>query len=180
MAARPPIVVTVLNSQYLLDNEDGIYTQGMFRTERKSFRKLLMSPAVIAVILMSVETHAQDENETCPCFSYEEAESIFMSGEQLTAEKGSSDCNAEDYSVECKAEVIVWDQDYEVIAQASVEWFDFDPSRCVYIDTAGNPGVERNVRWPHPAPEATARACFNIISSVIAKSDTSGKCNTFP
>jgi hypothetical protein len=26
-AARPPIVITVLNSQYLLDYEDGIYTQ---------------------------------------------------------------------------------------------------------------------------------------------------------
>ena len=25
MAARPPIVVSVLNSQYLFDNEDGIY-----------------------------------------------------------------------------------------------------------------------------------------------------------
>ena len=164
-------------------NPDSPYTQDMAQVERKSLRELLMFPAVFTVVLMSVismETHAQDEKETCPCFSYEEVESIFMSGEQLTAEKGSSFCNAEDYSVECKAEVIVWDQDYEVIARASVEWFDFDPSRCDYIDTAGNPGVERNVRWPHPAPEVTARACFNIISNVIAKSDTSGKCNTYP
>jgi len=139
--------------------------------------------AVFAVVLMSlvsIEAHAQDENNSCPCFSYEEVESIFLRGEQLTAEEGVSACHTEDYSVECNAEVVVWDQDYAIIAQASVEWFDFDPSHCDYIDTVGNPGVERNVSWPHPAPEAVARACFNIISSVIAKSDTSGKCDTYP
>jgi hypothetical protein len=164
-------------------NPDPTYTQGMARTERKSLRKLSMIPAVSAVVLMSLisrEILTQDENETCPCFSYEEVESIFLSGEQLAVEGGTSNCSAEDYDVECKAEVIVWDQNYETIAQASVKWYDFDPSRCDYIDTTGNPGVERNVTWPHPAPEATARACFNIISSVIAKSDTSGKCNTYP
>jgi hypothetical protein len=155
----------------------------MTQADRQSSRKLLVTPAVFTVVLISLismETHAQDENETCPCFSYEEVESIFLRGEQLTVEQGQSSCNAEDYSVECKAEVVILDQNYEIIAQARVIWFDFDPSRCDYIDTADNPGVERNVKWPHPAPEVTARSCFNIISSVIAKSDTSGKCNTYP
>ena len=155
----------------------------MARAKRKSFCKLFIFPAVFAVVLMSyisMEIHAQDENEICPCFSYEEVESIFLSGEQLTAEEGVIACSTADYSVECNAEVTVWDQDYAIIAQARVEWFDFDPSRCDYIDIAGNSGVERNIEWPHPAPEAAARACFNIISSVIAKSDTSGRCETYP
>jgi hypothetical protein len=139
--------------------------------------------AVIATILtgvISMETLAQDESESCPCFSYEEVESIFLRGEQMTAEEGMSSCQTEDFSVECNAEVVIWDQDFTVIAQASINWFDFDPSHCGYIDTVGNPGVERNVSWPHPAPEAIARACFDIIASVIAKSDTSGKCETYP
>ncbi len=139
--------------------------------------------AVFAVVLMSfisMETPAQDENETCPCFSYEEVESIFLRGEQLAEEEGVDACSTQDYTVECNAEVVVWDQDYAVIAQARVDWFDFDPSRCEYIDTASDPVVERNVSWPHPAPEAVARACFNIISSVIAKLDTTGKCETYP
>jgi hypothetical protein len=155
----------------------------MARTERKSLRKLLMIPAVSAAVLMSLisrEILTQDENETCPCFSYEEVESTFLSGEKLAAEEGTSSCSAEDYHVEFSAEVIVWDQNYATIAQASVKWYDFDPSRCDYIDSTGNPGVERNFTWPHPAPEATVRACFNIISGVIAKLDTSGKCNTYP
>ncbi len=138
---------------------------------------------LVAVLLMSLtgmQTHAQDDNETCPCFSYEEVESMFLRGDKLTWEEGEISCRAEDYSVECNAEVIILDQDFEVIAEASVAWFDFDPSRCEYNDATGNPGVERDVKWPHPAPEATARACFNIISSVIAKSDSSGKCNTYP
>ena len=155
----------------------------MARTERKSHGKLLMFKAVSVAALMSLismETHAQDENESCPCFSYEEVDEMFQRGEQLTWEEGEISCRAEDYSVERSAEVILWDQDYSVLAQARVEWFDFDPSGCDYTDASGNPGVERNVKWPHPAPEATARACFNIISSVIAKSDTSGKCSTYP
>ena len=142
-----------------------------------------MFPAVSAVVLMSLislETYAQDESETCPCFSYEEAESIFLSSEHLTEEQGMSNCSAQDYSVECSAEVTVWDQDYTIVAQARVDWFDIDPGGCEYIDTTGDPDVQRKVRWPHPAPEATARACFNIISSVIAKSDISGKCDTYP
>ena len=155
----------------------------MARAGRKSHGKLLMFKAISVVVLMSLismETHAQDNNESCPCFSYEEVEEMFHRGDQLTWEEGEISCLAEDYSVECKAEVIIWDQDYSVIAQARVEWFDVDPGGCDYIDVTGNPGVERNVKWPHPAPEATARACFNIISSVIAESDTSGKCITYP
>jgi hypothetical protein len=155
----------------------------MVLAERKSFHKLLMFPAVSAMVLMSLinlESRAQDVNETCPCFNYEEVESIFLSGVHLTEEEGMSDCSTEDYSVECNAEIVVWDQNYTIVAQARVDWFDFDPGGCKYIDTASDPAVERNVSWPHPAPEATARACFNIITSVIAKSDTSGKCNTFP
>ncbi len=155
----------------------------MTQAERQSFLKLLMIPALFAAILMSLismKAHAQDESETCPCFTLEEVESIFIRGEQITADEGTSECSAEDYSVECKAEIVIWDQNYEVIAQARVDWFDFDPSRCEYTDTTGNPGVERSIKWPHPAPEALARSCFDIISSVIAKSDTSGKCNTYP
>lgn len=138
---------------------------------------------VFAVVLMSfisMESQAQDDQETCPCFSYEEVEAIFQRGAQLAEEEGVSACHTEDYSVECNAEVVIWDQNYELVAQARIDWFDFDPSRCEYIDIAGNPGVERNVSWPHPAPEATARACYNIISRVIAKLDTSGKCETYP
>ena len=155
----------------------------MARTERKSLSRLLTIPALSAMVLMSLisrESLTQDENETCPCFSYEEVESIFLSGKKLAEAGGSSSCSAEDYNVEISAEVIVWDQDFATIAQVSVKWYDFDPSRCEYSDSTGNPGVERNVTWPHPAPEATARACFNIISSVIAKSDTAGICITHP
>ena len=155
----------------------------MAQAKRNSLRKWFMVPAVFAVVLMylfGMEANAQEQDATCPCFNYEEVESIFLRGEQLAAEEGVGGCNAEDYSVECRAEVIIWDQNYAIIAQASVVWFDFDPSRCDYIDTTADPAVERNERWPHPAPEATARACFDIISSVIAKSDTSGKCNTYP
>ena len=139
--------------------------------------------AVLGVVLMSfisMEAHAQDESESCPCFSYEEVEAIFLRGQQLAVDQGTSSCRLEDFSVECNAEVAMWDQDYELIAQARIEWFDFDPSGCAYLDTAGNPGVERNVSWPHPAPEATARACLNIISSIIAKLDNSGMCETYP
>jgi len=151
-------------------------------SQRKSPRKPLMISTVFAVVLMnliSMESRAQDISETCPCFSYEEIESVYLSGVHLTEELHKSDCSAQDYSVEFNAEVIVWDQDYTKVAQARVEWFDIDPGGCEYVDTAGDIDVERNVRWPVPAPEATARACFNIISSVIAKSDTSGKCDTY-
>jgi hypothetical protein len=155
----------------------------MAQAERQSRSTPLNFPAVLALALtglISIPLNAQDTSVSCPCFSYEEIESIFQRGEGLTEEQGMTECTAEDYSVECKAEVSLWDQNYEVIAQASVDWYDFDPSRCEYIDNAVDPGIERKVRWPHPAPEETARACFDIISSVIAKSDSSGKCNTYP
>jgi hypothetical protein len=157
--------------------------KGMARAERNVIRNRLIFPAVSAVVLMnliSMATFAQEENELCPCFSYEEVESIFISGERLAAEGGMISCVAEDYSVEINAEVSVLDQDYTTTAQARVAWYDFDPSRCDYIDAKGNPGVERNVRWPHPAPEVTARACFDIISKVIAKLDSSGNCIIYP
>jgi len=142
-----------------------------------------MFPAVSAAVLLNligVAAFAQDDSETCPCFDVEDVESIFLHGKQLSEEEGTSDCNAEDYSVELNAEIVVWDQDYAIIAQARVEWFDIDPGGCEYIDATSDPAVERSISWPSPAPEAIARACFNIISSVIAKSDTSGDCNTYP
>jgi len=144
------------------------------------FLKISAVFAVLLASLMGTEAPAQDENEACPCFSYEEVESIFLSAAQFTAQEGTSSCNAEDYSVECKAEVVIWDQNFTVIAQASVNWYDFDPSRCDYLDTLGNPGIERNLKWPHPAPEDTARACFDIISRAIANSVEPGKCSTYP
>ena len=156
---------------------------GMFHVVRISLRKLSVIPAVSAVILMSLismEINSQDESETCPCFSYEEVESIFLSGAQLTLEEGEISCQAQDYSVESNAEVTVWDQDFTTVAQARTEWFDFDPSGCDYIDSTNNPGVERNIKWPHPAPKPTAKACFDIISNVIAKLDSSGKCQVYP
>ena len=127
-----------------------------------------------------MELNAQDATATCPCFTYEEVESIFHRGQQQTADEGTSSCNAEDYSAECKAEVVVWNQNDDVISQASLNWYDYDTANCNYVDKAGNPGVERDVQWPHPAPEDTARACYDIIARVIAKSDTSGVCVTYP
>lgn len=153
----------------------------MALAEHKSFRKLLLFPFVSAVVLMSlisVESRAGDADETCPCFNYGEVESIFQKGVHPTEEEHLSDCSAQDYSVEFNAEVIVWDQDYTIVAQARVEWFDYEPGGCEFIDTMGDHDVKRTVKWPDSNPEAPARACYNIISRVIAKSDTSGKCNT--
>ena len=144
--------------------------------------KLQMFRGVLIVMLMSLispESGAQDAEETCPCFTYGEVESIFLRSMQMTEEEGTSDCGAQDYTVECSAEVVIWDPNYTMVAQARVDWYDFDPGGCEYIDTSSEPDVERNVTWPHPAPEGAARACYNIISSVIAKSDTAGRCNTY-
>ncbi len=145
-------------------------------------RKICLGPVTVvsSVVLglFSIGTYAQEDNEPCPCFSFEEVESIFLKAGQMAAGDGESICKAEDFSVELKGEMTIWDQNYAVVAQARVEWMDFDPGTCAYIDTPGNPGVERNVRWPHPAPEATARLCYGIIASVIEKSDTAGKCIT--
>jgi len=156
------------------------YNQGMALVNSKSHHRLIFFLAILAISLISLESRAQSEDVICPCFSMEEIESIFLIEADLPDEERNSSCNAEDYKVECSAEVIVMDQDYEVIAQARVDWVDFDPGGCEYTDTRAEPPVEREVRWPHPAPEATARACFNIISSVIAKSDSAGNCNTYP
>lgn len=155
----------------------------MVQVKHKSLCRLLPFTAVSAAVLASLicmKAYAQEENEPCPCFSYEEVEAIFLDGEHLTEAEGSVSCHARDYSVECTAEVVITDQNFATIAKASVSWADFDPSRCDYMDTTADPAIDRRVRWPHPAPEATARDCFKIISSVIEKSDTSGNCNTYP
>ena len=55
-------------------------------------------PVVVLTSLISMLTYAQEENEACPCFSYEEVESMFLSGAQLTAEEGESNCSAQDFS----------------------------------------------------------------------------------
>ncbi len=155
----------------------------MALAKHKSHYRLTMLPAMSAVALMSMlymEAGAQPENETCPCFSNEEVESIFVIEAGIPEEERNSECSAEDFKVEFSAEVSVLDQDYEVIAMASVKWLDFDPGGCAYIDTTVDPHTEREVRWPHPAPESTARACLSIISSEIAKSDTTSYCNIYP
>ncbi len=152
----------------------------MALAKRKSHHRLIIFLVMSAIALVTLGSPAQSEEEICPCFSMEEVESIFLIEAGLPDEERNSNCGAEDYKVECSAEVLVMDQDYEVIALARVDWLDFDPGSCKYIDTRAEPPVEREVRWPHPAPEATARACFNIISSVIAKLDTDDYCSTYP
>jgi hypothetical protein len=152
----------------------------MLLTQCASHCERLLIPAVLLVGLGNVNVSAGDEQGPCPCFSQEEVASIFQSQQQLIAKASESYCAAEDYSVELKAEVTVQDPDYNSIAQVRVAWFDFDPGSCAYTDTVGNPGVERKVRWPHPAPEATARACFEIISRAIEKFDTTGSCRRYP
>lgn len=129
---------------------------------------------------MSPRARAQEEGAGCPCFNYEEVQGLFLSGRKLIASGGGSSCQASDYAVEFKGEVVVIDQNYKTLARASVQWADFDPGRCEYRDATVEPRVERSEGWPHPAPEATARACFDIISSVIAELDTEGRCRTYP
>lgn len=136
--------------------------------------------AVIVAGMISLQSMAQEEAEACPCFSYEEVEVMFLQAEQLETAQGTSDCMAEDYGVSCSAEIIVWDQNYAVIAQARVDWWDFDPGSCIFIDTGADPGVQRKITWPHPAPESVARACFDIITGVIETSDTTGRCFVSP
>lgn len=152
----------------------------MFPAERPLLRQRLLIAAVLLVGSIAMDAHAQDGNESCPCFSYEEVESIFVNEGQLIAEAGESYCTIEDYSVEIKAEMSVRDQNYDLIAQARVAWFDYDPSSCTYIDTTVDPPTERKVRWPNPAPEAAARACFDILSSAVEKLDAAGRCNRYP
>lgn len=123
---------------------------------------------------------AQDENAPCPCFSYEEVEGAFRTAQKLIASGGSGSCQVSDYGVEFKGEVVVTDESYKTIARASVSWADYDPGRCEYRDAGVEPAVERSVAWPHPAPEALARACLDIISGVIDELDTTGSCRTYP
>jgi hypothetical protein len=156
------------------------YNQGMVLAKHKSYHRLIFFLAISVIVLTTMESQAQSEDETCPCFSMEEVESIFLIQADLPEEERNTNCGAEDFKVELSAEVVVMNQDYDVTALARVKWLDFDPGGCEFTDTRADPHVEREVRWPHPAPEVTARACFNIISSVFAKSDTAGYCSTYP
>jgi len=144
----------------------------------------LLKFAVISCLVLSglitSEIQAQDEDEQCPCFNLDEVKEVFRIGEQVINEAGMFECGAEDYSVEFSAEVVAWDQDFEVVAQAKVKWLDIDPSQCIYIDTTAEPGIERDVSSPAPAPEAASRACFEIISSAIAELDAFGDCFVYP
>jgi len=155
----------------------------MAQAKRITHYRLMMYQAMSAVALVSLiymTAGAQPENETCPCFSNEDVASIFLIEAAIPEEQRNSECSAEDFKVELAAELSVLNQDYEVIAKASVKWLDFDPGGCEYIDTTVDPHIEREVRWPHPAPESTARACLSIIASAIAKSDTFSYCNVYP
>jgi len=150
----------------------------MFQVARQSIRGLLTTAVLVGGF--TADAHPQDGDATCPCFSYEEVASIFAKEGQLIEQEGESYCTVEDYSVELKAEVTARNKNYDVITQARVAWFDYDPSSCSYIDATVSPGIERKVKWPNPAPQATARACFDIIARVVEKSDTAGRCNRYP
>ena len=155
----------------------------MIRAEHKSHRSLLLFAAISSLVLSGVftsELQAQDEGEQCPCFNSDEVKAVFRIGEQVITEMGMFECGAEDYSVEFSAEVVAWDQDFEVVAQAQVKWMDVDPSQCMYIDTTTEPGLKRDVSSPAPAPEAASRACFKIIRSAIAELDAFGDCFVYP
>jgi hypothetical protein len=155
----------------------------MVEVGRKLLRGLLPFPAVSAVVLtgwISAGLQAQEVKDTCPCFSYEETESIFSKGTNLKEDEGTISCSAQDYKVELSAVINLMDRNFDTVSQARVNWYDYDPGGCEYLDASSDPVVRRNVKWPHPAPEAVARACYNIISSVIAKLDTAHKCTTYP
>jgi hypothetical protein len=108
------------------------HNQGMALAKRKSHHRLIVFFAMSAIALIMLESHAQSEEEICPCFSMEELESIFLIEVDLPDEERNSHCSTEDFKVECSAEVVVMDQDYEVIAQAGVDWLDFDPGGGKY------------------------------------------------
>jgi uncharacterized membrane protein len=159
------------------------YTEDVVRVECKPPARLSLYSTLSAVLLassISLVAQAQDENAACPCFSYEEVEGVFLSGDKLLASGGGGNCQASDYSVEFKGEVVVIDEDYKMIARASVDWADFDPGHCNYSDSSTDPAVERSVMWPHPAPEAVARTCLDIISSAIENLDNTHRCRTYP
>jgi hypothetical protein len=149
----------------------------------KSPRGLVMFSVVSAIVLinlLSTELLAQSENETCPCFSSEEVEAVFVINAGIAEEDRNSECIAEDFKVEIAAEVTALNMDWEPIAKAQVKWADFDPGGCLYINTKTNPPIERKEKWPHPAPEAIARACFDSIVTAISTSDTGSNCDVYP
>lgn len=155
----------------------------MVRVDCKPLCRPLLLLSLCGFILassVSLVARAQDEDTACPCFSYEEVEGVFLSAEKLIASGGGGNCQVSDYGVEFRGEVVVNDENYRSVARASVNWADFDPGRCEYRNAGVDPAVERRAEWPHPAPEATARACLDIISSVIEKQDSSGRCRTYP
>ncbi len=139
-----------------------------------------MLAGLAAVGLLSSELAAQDDGQACPCFDTQEVEALFLNAERLSDGQGSINCHAKDYSVELSAQVMVMDANYRTVAQASLKWADYDPGRCRFLDASVDPKVDRQERWPHPAPEELARACFNIISKVIAELDEEGNCTIYP
>lgn len=159
------------------------YTRCVVRVIRKPLRRpplfLILSGLILSGAI-SPAAQAQDETAVCPCFNFEEVEGVFLSGDKLLASGGGGSCQVNDYSVEFIGEVVVIDKDYKTLARASVKWADFDPGQCDYRNATAEPVIERTEYWPHPAPEATARACLEVISSVIAKLDTTGRCRKYP
>ena len=143
---------------------------------------MIFSVTSVFVLMSQISTEllAQSANETCPCFSSEEVEAIFVIDAGIVEEERNSECIDEDFKVEIAAEITVLNMDWEPIAKAQVDWADYDPGGCVYINTTTDPQIERNERWPHPAPEATARACLDIIGAAIVKLDAAGNCNIYP
>jgi hypothetical protein len=141
--------------------------------------KHLQQLAILAITAMiSVGLPAQDAE--CPCFSLPEVVSLLQQAEALAGEGGTIRCLTQDYSVELKGEFTINDSNYSTIAQVRVEWLDYDPCSCRFLDQTVDPPVDRQARWPHPAPEDLARACFGIIGSAIKQADTSGRCSTHP
>ena len=122
---------------------------------------------------------AQDGG-SCACFDYQEVEALFLNAPRLGDGKGSLSCHAKDYSVELSGEVTVMDENFRTVRQVSIKWNDYDPARCRFLDASVEPKVDRQERWPHPAPEDLARACFKLISDVIAELDTDGMCAIYP
>lgn len=150
---------------------------------RRSPRGLVIgtvASAIVLVFMINTELLAQTENETCPCFSSEEVEAIFVINAAIAELDRNSECIAEDFKVEISAEVTALNMDWDPIAKAQVDWADYDPGGCQYINTTTDPQIERKERWPHPAPEATARACLDNIAAAILKFDTDGNCNIYP
>ena len=138
-----------------------------------------LSAAVLSGAL-GMQALAQDEGESCACFGSEEVAAIFATYEQLAAAGASMNCSANDYSVEFTSEVSVFDENFASVARANVNWSDYAAARCGYQDASADPPIDRTETWPHPAPEAAARACLEILSNAIAELDSAGMCSTYP